>query len=155
MDGDEDQRVVELLRYDRHAARPLKPADRTFSSRYYTCQAESSTSRAKEDPIDQKLQTLSLSSHDDDATNEARTSRTSDPDSTLLALCQFAATKLDAQVVGISLLGRHEQYVLADSTQILGIDESTTEEAFDDERCKGIAQVQTTINLSGLPCRMS
>ena len=136
---------------------PLNPADCTFHSRYHSYQAQLSTPqvRAQSDLVNQKLQTLSLSYHDSDILSKKGTTRRSDRDSTLIALCQFAATKLDAQVVGISLLGRYEQHVLADSTQKLESDDSTADNVFDDAFRQEVAQVQATLSPSNLRSRMS
>lgn len=122
---------------------PWNPAKCTFHSRYHTYQAQPNRLQAPEQPdlIDQKLQTLSLSFQDTDTLGAKSTSWTSHRDSTLIALCQFAATRLDAQVVGISLLGGHQQHVLADSTQTLESDGLTADDVVDDAFRQEIAQV--------------
>jgi hypothetical protein len=75
----------------------------------------------------------------------SRTSRTANPDTTLLALCQFAATRLDAQLVGISLLARRGQYILAESAQSLELDGGNTDIETADTHWLGIAEVCLTL----------
>jgi len=68
------------------------------------------------------------------------TSQASTPDPTLLALCQFTATRLDARVVGVSLLGRLDQYILAQSTQTLELDGAETDTESEDAAWLAICQ---------------
>lgn len=115
MDEDEGQRVVELFRY-------------------LTYEEDTSRLRWQSHTGDQDEQHLKLPFHDPKTATANRTVRTSNPDITLLALCQFAATRLDAQVVGISLLGRHGQYILAQATQSLELDGAATDKESKDDR---------------------
>jgi hypothetical protein len=84
-----------------------------------------------------------------------RSSRTAAPDTTLLALCQFAATRLDAQLVGISLLGRHDLYTIAESTQSLELDGCNTDRETEDTHWLGIAEVCATLPSRGFYAEIS
>jgi hypothetical protein len=74
----------------------------------------------------------------------SRADRTANSDTTLLVLCQFAATRLDAPLVGISLLGRRDQYNLAESAQSLELDGGNTDKETEDTHWLGIAEVCVT-----------
>ncbi|KAF7505978.1 hypothetical protein GJ744_012325 [Endocarpon pusillum] len=128
MDEDEGQRVVELFRY-------------------LTYEEDTSRLRWQSHMGDQDEQHLKLPSHDQKTTTANCTIRTSNPDIALLALCQFAATRLDAEVVGISLLGRHGQYILAQSTQSLELHGAASDKESQDGEWLDITQGHWHYNL--------
>jgi hypothetical protein len=145
MDEDEDRRVVELFRSVRPSNARTKLTNLIPARRYRTYQAETTGSSSRSNPPSQKERHSTTSSADSNAASIDRTIRTSKPDGTLLALCQFAATRLNAQVVGISLLGRHDQYILAESAQSLELSGTNKDAESEDTDWLGISQVRATV----------
>jgi hypothetical protein len=69
------------------------------------------------------------------------TNKISSPDTTLTALCQLAAIRLGVQRVGISLIARQAQYILAESTQTLNLQDTTKCDRPGDELWMGLTEV--------------
>jgi hypothetical protein len=136
------------------AKQPSNQANLISTLRYCTYQEDTTRSSSSSNPLLRKARRSTASLQDSDTASTDRTIRTPKPDGTLLALCQFAATRLNAQVVGISLLGRHDQYILAESAQSLELSGTNNGAESEDTDWLGISQV-CAIVLLRVPSRPS
>jgi hypothetical protein len=103
---------------------PAPVAEESLSSRYNSQNEDSHTGHSQL-PRDLGIQVTQVAS----------------PDTTLTAFCQLAAIQLGVQRCGISLIGRYQQYILAESTRTTNLAHTTKSDDPEDSLWLGMTEV--------------
>jgi hypothetical protein len=108
-------------------------------------------------PAEELVPSQYKSQNDDSPTDTGhetgvRVTQAVSPDSTLSAFCQLAAVRLGVQRCGISLLSRHHQYIIAESTRTTNLFDTTQSDDPEDSLLLGVCEVSPRLStLSHFP----